>query len=133
MSKNKTKTSRALQGMTEGARNLLVSLRNGGEVPGAGSVIEDNTPLVVTERTGKHYNRKNRRNHAFVLQNVSNGLFMKRVVNMSTGVISRKDVTLEEATLFRFDSLVTVINEVPGLNFEYFMVKRNDEKELILI
>lgn len=133
MSKNKTKTSRALQGMTEGARNLLVSLRNGGEVPGAGSVIEDNTPLVVTERTGKHYNRKNRRKGAFVLQNVSNGLFMKRVVNMSTGVISRKDKPLEEATLFRFDSLVTVINEVPGLNFEYFMVKRNDEKELILI
>lgn len=133
MSKNKTKTSRALQGMTEGARNLLVSLRNGGEVPGAGSVIEDHTPLVVTERTGKHYNRKNRRNHVFVLQNVSNGLFMKRVVNITKRTVSRSDVTLEEATLFRFDSLVTVINEVPGLNFEYFMVKRNDKKELVLI
>lgn len=123
MSKNETIN------MTEGARDLLVSLQNGGEIPTEST--EDHSPPVVWKR--KTYNRTRRKNGAFVLQNKSNGLFMKRVVNTSKKTITRLDVALDKATLFRFDSLDSVINEVPGKNFEYFMVKRNDEKELILI
>lgn len=146
MSKKKLKTVKSKESgvllkmtaqMTTGAKKALLRAlgQDGDESKGKdlSSVIQDKTPEVVQEKLDVNkYNRSNRRTQAFVIRNKESDLYMQRTVNLKTKTVHRKDVPLEQATTFKFKFLMRVIDEVPGRNFDYFMVKRKDGKRVII-
>ena len=78
------------------------------------------------------YTREQRRHHAFVLVNRLNGKFLKRSVDALRMVITRRDVELRHATLFRYAQLERIMNEVPGVDFDYKLVYKNKQGKLLI-
>ena len=93
------------------------------------SVFPNLTPQAVSQTflTTK-YSRQERRHHAFVFQNNTNGLFVRRIVE--GGKVIFDDVELKEATGFKFISLKSVASQIPHLDISVKMAYRNKNREL---
>ena len=113
-------------------KGVVIEMPEGGhkstEKNSLSSVVEDNTPSIITsEGNDKRYNRTQRRNGAFGIQNNENGLFIQRVVDMNGEVTTFRDVALSQCSIFGFDSVKIVISEIENhagnMNIDYVLIK----------
>ena len=74
------------------------------------SLFNDNTPGVVTQQAAKRFNREQRRTGTFVIKNISNGKFIKRI--KSDDKVTFRDVELDQASIYSFQNCMNVTAEM---------------------